>query len=75
MQITIELLNDNALNLIYDLEKMHIIRLIKTENVEHPVVPPAVIQKPTKRFAGRISKERADELQGQLKASREEWKN
>ena len=74
MQITIELLNDNALNLIHDLEKMHIVRLIKTVSIV-PTASTEVAQKPSKRFAGRISKERADELQEQLKASREEWKN
>ena len=75
MQITIELLNDNALNLIHDLEKMHIVRLIKTVIIP-PTTPAAdVAQKPSKRFAGRISKETADELQEYIKKSREEWEH
>ena len=74
MQITIELLNDNALNLIHDLEKMHIVRLIKTVNIA-PTTPADVAQKPSKRFAGRISKETADELQEYIKKSREEWEH
>ena len=74
MQITIELLNDNALNLIHDLEKMHIVRLIKTVSIV-PTAPTEVAQKPSKRFAGRISKETADELQEYIKKSREEWEH
>lgn len=31
--------------------------------------------KPSKRFAGRISKESADDLQRQLKSSRKSWRN
>ena len=31
MQVTVELLNDHALNLLYELEQMSIIRFLKTD--------------------------------------------
>jgi hypothetical protein len=73
MQFTIELLNDNALNLIYDLERLNIIRLIK-KGTNNEVIDDIPL-KPQKRFAGRISKATAADLQQQLKQSREEWQH
>jgi hypothetical protein len=66
MQITIELINDNALGLLQYLEKLNIIRLIRREqlmttnsNTPHK-----------SRFAGRISATTANHLQEQLQQSR-----
>jgi hypothetical protein len=71
MQYTIELLNDNTLNLLHDLERLNLLRFIKKETKKEVVTP--VIVPPKKRFAGRISKATAADLQKQLKQSREEW--
>ncbi len=63
MQITVELLNDNALHLLHDLEKMHILRLIKTANkVKSPVRENA---KWVKGFFGSD-----DDLKKQIKLSK-----
>ena len=69
MQYTIELLNDNALNLLHDLERLNILRFIKKETLKEVVMSTP----PKKRFAGRISKATAADLQEQLKKSRAEW--
>jgi hypothetical protein len=69
MQVTIELLNDHALNLLRDLEQMSIIRFLKTEtDVKQPSLQPS-----KSRFAGRISKATAEKLHHQLIEVREEW--
>jgi hypothetical protein len=47
MQVTIELLNTHALNLLQDLEKMRIIRFIKNKQKEHT---PQVEPKKQRRF-------------------------
>jgi hypothetical protein len=71
MQITIELVNDNALGLLQYLEKLNIIRLVKREKVEMPNS-----EEPRKsRFAGRISPTTATNLQEQLQQSREGWQH
>ena len=67
MQFTIELLNDNALNLLHDLEELNIFRFIKKEMPKEIVMPTIP---PKKRFAGRISKATAADLQEQLKQAR-----
>ena len=69
MQVTIELLNDHALNLLRDLEQMSIIRFLKTETT----VNTSSSQSPKSRFAGRISEATAEELHLQLNEMREEW--
>jgi hypothetical protein len=62
MQITIELLNDHALHLLRDLEKMSIIRVINMDEMPVNIAP--VIGK--SRFAGRISKATVENLHQQL---------
>ena len=70
MQVTVELLNDHALNLLRELEQMSIIRFLKTEK-DVSVQP----QKQKSRFAGRISAATAEKLHLQLNEMREEWQN
>lgn len=62
MQVTVELLNDHALNLLRELEQMSIIRFLKTEK-EVVVVQP---QKQKSRFVERISAATAEKLHLQL---------
>ena len=58
MQVTIELLNENALNLLRDLERMSIIRFTKTElNKEN------IVQK-TKKTTQFWRNERLSSLHG-----------
>ncbi len=67
--VTLELLNDNALNLLRQLESMQIVRFVNSD-----------IKKPKKsasksRFAGTISKETATLLLNHVEQSRNEWEN
>ena len=62
--ILVELKNKNALNLLYDLEKMDIIHVVK----EHEPDKINIAEK----FAGSISKEQGESLRSHIKLSREE---
>ena len=64
--VTVEIKNDIALTFLHNLESMHILRVI--ENKTAPVK-----QKLSERFAGCLSKERAEELQKELTQMRNEW--
>lgn len=61
--ITLKLLNEKAMNLLLDLEKLHLIKLIKKEEK----------QTNKESLAGKLSKETADSLRNYIKESREEW--
>jgi hypothetical protein len=74
MQVTVELLNDHALNLLYELEQMSIIRFLKTDK-EIVVSNTPLMPNNKSRFAGRISKNTAEKLHLQLNEMREEWHN
>ena len=64
--VTVEIKNDIALKFLHNLESMHIIRLVENKTA-------VTKQKLSERFAGCISKERADELQTELTQMRKEW--
>lgn len=67
--VTLELLNENAFNLLKELEAMQIIRLIQSDIKK---------QKKTtskSRFAGTISKKTATMLLNHVEQSRNEWEN
>lgn len=64
--ITVEIKNDIALKFLHNLESMHIIKLVESK-------PITTKQKLSERFAGCLSKERADELQTELIQMRKEW--
>ena len=64
--VIIEIKNDIALSLLHNLESMHILRVIENS-------PPPDNQKLSERFAGCLSKERAEELQKELSKMRNEW--
>jgi hypothetical protein len=65
--VLVELKNDNALNLLYDLEKMDILHIIKNNSVNKIDV--------SSRFAGIISKKQGESLNAHIKIAREEWDN
>lgn len=62
--ITVELLNDHALNLLRQLEQLKILRLVTTENQP---------DKPMRQWAGSISKETAAKMLEAVDQSRNEW--
>ena len=64
--VTVEIKNDIALAFLQNLESMHILKVI--ENKAAPAT-----QKLSERFAGCLSKERAEELQKELTKMRNEW--
>ncbi|MBC7640842.1 MAG: hypothetical protein H7174_00655 [Flavobacterium sp.] len=59
-----QLKNDNALNLLYDLEKMDILNVIRENETEKISIG--------EKFAGVFSKKDSDSLKAHLKNSREE---
>ncbi|MEO6760457.1 MAG: hypothetical protein ABIO24_13445 [Saprospiraceae bacterium] len=66
MTISVELLHDDALTLLRNLERMHILKLVlpvKTNGQPKPA---------KSRFAGRISPTTANQLHQQLKEMRDE---
>jgi len=66
--ITIDLLNDKALNLLKDLELLKIIRLRK-EKIEHTAPSGNLIEK----YKGAMTKQPVEEIDQQLKDLRNEW--
>jgi hypothetical protein len=69
MEITIEIVNENAVGLLQYLEKLNLIRLVEPKKISNS--NPDTQRK--SRFAGRISPEIADDLHKQLQKSRREW--
>ncbi len=66
--VTVELRNNNALRLLKDLELANIIRVLDTNNKKEKTKLSASLR-------GAISKERAQELNGQLNQMRNEWED
>jgi hypothetical protein len=64
--VTVELKNQNAMRLLKDLELADIIRILDNTKTEE-------ITKLSSKIRGAISKERANELKGQLHQMRNEW--
>jgi len=62
--VTVELFSEHALNLLKDLERMNVLRV-----VDQPVSGTTGIS----RLRGGISKETADKLHRQLNEMRDEW--
>jgi len=62
--ITVELLDDRALALLKQLEKLHILRFVTNEKLGN---------KPKRQWAGSISKETAANMLLEIDKSRGEW--
>lgn len=62
--VIVELKNNNALRLLKDLELANIIRLVDEDIGQ---------KKLSEKFRGTLSKQRAEELNEQLKNMRNEW--
>ena len=65
--LIIQITNDKALQLLRNLEELHLIRVLK-KNV-NPV------QKLSEKYAGKLSVDTAEQLQQYIAESREEWEN
>lgn len=64
--VTVEIKKDIALTFLHNLESMHVLRVIEDKNTKAK-------QKLSERFAGCLSKERAEELQKELTQMRNGW--
>jgi hypothetical protein len=64
--VIVEIKNEIALTFLRNLESMHILRVIENNTAKTK-------QKLSERFAGCLSKERAEELQKELTQMRNEW--
>ena len=64
--VTVEIKKDIALTFLYNLESMNVLKVLddKTTRTKHKL---------SERFAGCLSKERAEELQKELIEMRNEW--
>lgn len=63
--LLIEVINQNAYNLLKELEKLHLIKVIK--NTSAPAI------KLSDKFAGKLPAADAEKLQEHIKQSRKEW--
>jgi len=64
--VTVEIRNEKALALLRNLESLKLLRVLEEK-------PSKTKQKLSERFAGSLSKERAEELQKELTKMRTEW--
>ena len=67
MEITIDVINKSAMNLLNSMEQMHLIRMRRNRNVAP--------QKLSEKFAGKLKLSDAEynDFQTYLKNSRDEW--
>jgi hypothetical protein len=65
--LTIQVTNQNAYSLLNELEKLHLIKVLKKESTSS--------QKLSDRFAGKLPLDAAKKLQDHIKQSRDEWDN
>ena len=65
--ITVELINNHAMQLLQDLEAMHIIKLLKTETDSKP--------KLSNKYRGILTKEQGEDLNKHINQMRNEWNN
>ncbi|GAC1559201.1 MAG: hypothetical protein NVS3B13_25630 [Mucilaginibacter sp.] len=63
--LIIQVTNQNAYSLLNELEKLHLIKVLKKENISH--------QKLSDKFAGKLPLDAAKKLQDHIKQSRDEW--
>lgn len=66
--VTVEIKNEKALALLRNLESLQLLRILEDSPSKTKTK-----QKLSERFAGSISKERAEELQKELTKMRNEW--
>ena len=65
--LIIQITNPNAIGLLHELEELHLIKVLK-ENIEPK-------QKLSKKYAGKLPSDVADELQNYVAESRNQWNN
>jgi len=65
--VLVQINNNKAYKLLEDLEDLHIVKVLKRSTQPQ--------QKLSKKYAGKLPSDVADELQNYVKQSRNEWKN
>ncbi len=63
--LVIQITNQGAYSLLNELEKLHLIKVLKKEITSTP--------KRSEKFAGKLPVEAAKKLQDHIKQSRDEW--
>ncbi|HEY2582889.1 MAG TPA: hypothetical protein VGI43_13835 [Mucilaginibacter sp.] len=63
--LLIEVTNQDAYSLLNELEKLHLIKVLKKES--------SPTEKLSEKFAGKLPLDAAKKLQDHIKQSREEW--
>ena len=63
--LLIPVTNQNAYSLLNELEKLHLIKVLKKENISS--------QKLSEKFTGKLPADAAKKLQEHIKQSRDEW--
>lgn len=63
--VTIEITNQGAYSLLNELEKLHLIRVLKSDS--------GTPKNLSEKFAGKLLISEGDKLQEHIKKSREEW--
>jgi len=63
--LLIQVTNQDAYNLINELEKLHLIKVLKKESTSP--------QKLSEKYAGKLPADAAKKLQDHIKQSRDEW--
>ena len=64
--VLVELNNSNALNLLYDLEKMNVLRVLKNNSVSEKI-------NFSEKFKGFLPKAEGEKFKDFVNKSREEW--
>ena len=63
--LLIQVTNQHAYNLLNELEKLHLIKVLKKENTSS--------QKLSEKLAGKLPADTAKKIQEHIKKSRDEW--
>jgi hypothetical protein len=71
--ITIDILNERAINLLRELEALNLIKILKRE-VKPPLKENSTVKKKASDYKGIIPSEVGEKMQEHVKQSREEWK-
>lgn len=73
MTITIDILNEKAMNLLRELEALNLIRMLTKEGEGSRKAEPA--RKKGSDYKGILPADVAEKMQEHVKQAREEWKN
>lgn len=72
--ITIDILNERAINLLQELEALNLIKMLK-KDVKPPQKANPAVKKKASEYKGIIPPEVGEKMQEYVRQSREEWKD